>query len=1000
MSEQKRTTGSLPNIAPNFDQPNLVPTPIARSASGRGGEPPPLRPVPEGDSGRSRQSGGTGCGFITAITLALTAGLVLVGLLLPPINLADRLFGARYVPLTRDANAVREATLTLAVYGEDIGRDFAVALSSVPESAFAVGATSEDGSVRTAFQALPTSAEPISPLFTLGSSGTPPGAITLSLTLTDPNVPPDQIDLYGYTPADQRWRFIPSAVVGDALVATVAQLPPNLAALRIGAFPQTIMVSIAVDEVLASDAGSVATIVSPAGLQPTLTGDLTGSLAAGFDTAQRYLVAPSIRNYIDPRATDADTIVAVLGSSALSSRHLTALVELTRSGYDGIVIDYRDLPAALRPAFSAFLTQLGAALRADEKLLIVVVPPAINTPSGWETGAYDWQTIGAAADAVQIVMPSDPAAFAPGADRLVEAMIRWAVDQISRQKVLIGMTALSQRQVGDGFTPITLEEALSALGNVALEIDLAPGDTLPPGTPFTARLDGYPAQVGSAGDDQPYIDYLDSQGGAIARAWVVTGDALRARIERLAPFSLAGVSIDDLNNPGVAPDMMQSLLDYSLGLPAQPTPFNIDVRWTVETVNDVIDTVTSALDAPFAVTIAAPPGYYAVNAALVSGGIAGALGGDSAIEVAREGAQVAVFAATATPTPSPTPTSTPTPAPTAAPQQSAPAQPNGGGQPAFQPGAGSIRTGQFEYGGHVTNTATGAVGAMQRAGMTWMKVQFRYGPGADPGIAGTWISQARGSGFKILIGIVGSPGDLGSGGADYVRQYAVFAGQVAGLGPDAIEIWNEPNLDREWPNGQISGASYASMLSQSYQAIKSANSSVVVISAAPAPTGAEAAYPGAVLNDDNWLRQFVEAGGLNSADCVGAHYNEGTVPASASSGDQRDNYYTRYFPTTIDTYWNIIGGAKPLCFTELGYLTPEGYPPLDPYFAWGANTTVAQQAAWLAEAAAYASQTGRVRLMIVWNIDYEFYGSDPMAGYAIVRPGGGCPACDALAAAR
>jgi hypothetical protein len=133
---------------------------------------------------------------------------------------------------------------------------------------------------------------------------------------------------------------------------------------------------------------------------------------------------------------------------------------------------------------------------------------------------------------------------------------------------------------------------------------------------------------------------------------------------------------------------------------------------------------------------------------------------------------------------------------------------------------------------------------------------------------------------------------------------------------------------------------------------------------------------------------------------VGVHYNEGIVPPSATSGDPRDNYYTRYLPLVIDTYWNITGGQKPLCFTELGYLTPEGFGSLDPYFGWAGNVTVAQHAAWLAQAAAVTSQSGKVKMMIVWNVDFTNYGSDPMAGYAIIRPDGSCPACDTLASAR
>ena len=67
-----------------------------------------------------------------------------------------------------------------------------------------------------------------------------------------------------------------------------------------------------------------------------------------------------------------------------------------------------------------------------------------------------------------------------------------------------------------------------------------------------------------------------------------------------------------------------------------------------------------------------------------------------------------------------------------------------------------------------------------------------------------------------------------------------------------------------------------------------------------------------------------------------------------------------------------------------------------------AERPVAVRQAWLglAEAAALSSQSGKVRLMIIWNVDFKAYGSDPQAGYAIIRADGSCPACNALAAAR
>ena len=89
--------------------------------------------------------------------------------------------------------------------------------------------------------------------------------------------------------------------------------------------------------------------------------------------------------------------------------------------------------------------------------------------------------------------------------------------------------------------------------------------------------------------------------------------------------------------------------------------------------------------------------------------------------------------------------------------------------------------------------------------------------------------------------------------------------------------------------------------------------------------------------------------------------------------------------------------SKPLCFTEIGYLSPEGYGALPGGFAWAGNTSVAQHAAWLGQAKDLAASSGAVRLFIVWNVDFTQYGSDPQGGYAIIRPGGGCPACAALA---
>src|SRR5690606_21485876 len=261
----------------------------------------------------------------------------------------------------------------------------------------------------------------------------------------------------------------------------------------------------------------------------------------------------------------------------------------------------------------------------------------------------------------------------------------------------------------------------------------------------------------------------------------------------------------------------------------------------------------------------------------------------------------------------------------------------------------------------------------RRAGMSWVKTQFRYS-GQDPSAVAGMINEAHGSGFRILVGVVGSPGAVNEPG--YFERFASFLGGVAALGADAIEVWNEPNIDREWASGSIEPARYAEMLRLAYNAIKGANSNTLVISGAPAPTGFFGGCGGGGCDDDAFVRGMAAAGAARYMDCIGAHYNEGIVPPSQTSGDPRGNssHYSRYFWGMVNTYHNAFGGARPLCFTELGYLTPEGFPPLSGGFAWAENVTVGQHAQWLGQAARLAAGSGRVRLLIIWNVDFTNYG--------------------------
>lgn len=110
------------------------------------------------------------------------------------------------------------------------------------------------------------------------------------------------------------------------------------------------------------------------------------------------------------------TMAAVLADPAKRAGHIADLVAMVMSnGYDGLDIDYETFAfsdgraswAATQPNWTAFVSELSAALRAQGKLLSVTIPPPCNTASacGGTNGyyVYNLPAIAQTADRVRIM---------------------------------------------------------------------------------------------------------------------------------------------------------------------------------------------------------------------------------------------------------------------------------------------------------------------------------------------------------------------------------------------------------------------------------------------------------------------------------------------------------------------------------------------------------------------------------------------------------------------
>lgn len=307
--------------------------------------------------------------------------------------------------------------------------------------------------------------------------------------------------------------------------------------------------------------------------------------------------------------------------------------------------------------------------------------------------------------------------------------------------------------------------------------------------------------------------------------------------------------------------------------------------------------------------------------------------------------------------------------------------------------------GGFELGGQTHTLANPAL--MQDTGMKWVKFQHKWSPGDTGNAVADRVANAKAQGFKVLLSMPGSdsyPTNIDAAG------YVNFLRSVAQLNPapDAIEIWNEMNIDFEWPAGQISPSDYVNkMLKPGYQAIKAANSSIMVISGAPAPTGFDNTTN--AWADDRYMAGVAAAGGGSYMDCIGVHYNAGATSPNSNSGHPADGgaqHYSWYYNATRNMYYNTFGGSRKICFTELGYLSMHDYSGVPAGFTWAKDTTIGQHAQWLAEAVSLSANSGHVRMLIVFNVDFTHYdpNADPQAGYGMIRANGSCPACDTIKA--
>ncbi len=342
----------------------------------------------------------------------------------------------------------------------------------------------------------------------------------------------------------------------------------------------------------------------------------------------------------------------------------------------------------------------------------------------------------------------------------------------------------------------------------------------------------------------------------------------------------------------------------------------------------------------------------------------------------------------------------------------------------------------FGYGIAINGTGGGDIGywmgQVENLGLGWVKqqVQWAYFEG-NPGQM-DWsgydavVDAANERGIKVMLSVVDAPhwsrtyfdDNVEGAPPDDLTRVADFLGRMVDRYQGrihAIEVWNEQNLDREWDTAEgVNAERYVEMLRLAYQAIKSRDPSIIVISGALSPVGASATDPNnparvVYMDDFNYFDAMVTAGFLSYCDCVGAHHNGINMPPNVAWDEGYDDPEAQFrgpfdnpdhswsFKSTLQGYHDRVvaaGSDKPLCLTEFGWATAEGFASYPPGFEFALDNTLAEQAQWDVEAFQLMRQWGFVRLAFLWNLNYsQLHGGlgeeSPNAPYGILDMNGG-----------
>lgn len=210
---------------------------------------------------------------------------------------------------------------------------------------------------------------------------------------------------------------------------------------------------------------------------------------------------------------------------------------------------------------------------------------------------------------------------------------------------------------------------------------------------------------------------------------------------------------------------------------------------------------------------------------------------------------------------------------------------------------------------------------------------------------------------------------------------------------DAYQVWNEPNLSREWGNRAPDPQEYTALLRVCYQGIRQADPEAIVISAGLAPTGTQ---PPDAMPDADFLQGMYDAGAAAYFDVLGLNAPGYKAPPEADPeegetvagyGGHRWNVF-RHVEDMREIMVRNGDEDKQVAILEMGWILSQD---IHTAYTWH-GVTEQEQADYLVRAYQYARQHWRPWIGLMTTIYIADFDWTPETNeqywWSIVLPDG------------